>query len=140
MLTHLKRPRSFPRYAISIRQPWAELILRREKSAEFRLWRLPERYWNQWLWLHTPAVMGRKEKEAASRIFGPLTLPLGGFVGRVRFGRPLWDKTPNEGKPYIAWPCCWYWPVTGAERTSFTPARGKQRIFAVELFGDETWD
>lgn len=68
MLTHLKRPRSFPRYAISIRQPWAELILRREKSAEFRLWRLPERYWNQWLWLHTPAVMGRKEKEAAEHI------------------------------------------------------------------------
>ena len=83
---------------------------------------------------------GRKEKEAASRIFGPLTLPLGGFIGRVRFGRPLWDKTPNEGKPYIAWPCCWYWPVTGAERTAFTPAKGKQRIFAVELFGDEKWD
>lgn len=122
-----------PRQAISIRQPWAELILRREKLMEFRLWRLPEKYWHRWLWLHVPAAMNGKEKETARRIFGSLVLPLGGFVGHVRFGHPTWDYTPDEGRSYTGLPRCWCWPVMGAERTDFIPARGKLRIFTVEI-------
>lgn len=133
MLIRSRGSVSFPLWAISIRQPWAELILRREKLVELRLWRLPEKYWHQWLWLHVAAAMSGKEREIAHRIFGPAVLPLGGFVGRVRFGCPTWDSTPEEGKPYINQSCCWYWPITGAERVDFIPARGKLRIFTVEL-------
>jgi hypothetical protein len=33
-----------PTHAISIRQPWLELILRGRKTVEFRSWRAPERH------------------------------------------------------------------------------------------------
>lgn len=123
-------------WAISIRQPWAELILRREKLVEFRLWRLPKKYCHQWLWLHVAAAMSGKEREIARRIFGPFVLPLGGFVGRIRFGLPTWNYTPEEGKPYINRPCCWYWPITEVERADFIPAKGRLRIFTVEISGE----
>lgn len=133
MLTRLRSSVSFPMWAISIRQPWAELILCQEKLMEFRPWRLPEKYWHQWLWLHAAVAMSGKEIKIARRIFGSYVLPLGGFVGRVKFGCPIWDRTPEEGKPYINRSCCWHWPITGAERVDFIPAKGKLRIFTVEI-------
>ena len=49
MLIHLERPEMAPEFAISIRQPWAELILRGWKLTEYRSWRIPEKYWGEWL-------------------------------------------------------------------------------------------
>ena len=122
-----------PLRAISIRQPWAELILRKEKTVEFRSWRLPITYCHQWLWMHAPAIMAKEEREVARRIFGQVDFPLGGFVGRVRFGCPSWDYTPNEAKAYIDAMCCWHWPIMGSERIEFVAAKGRLRIFPVTV-------
>lgn len=132
MLTHLKRPIPAPEYAVSVRQPWAELLLRRQKSEEYRPWRLPEKYWNQWLYLHVSASISKKEKLVALMRCGTFDLPRGGYVGKIRFGRPYWGETLCEGQEYVRYPYCWHWPVTGVEWMPFVPAKGKMRIFKVE--------
>lgn len=132
MLIPLNLSTSTPKYAVSIRQPWAELLLRRQKSEEYRLWQLPEKYWNQWLYLHVSVSMSKAEKLAALMRCGTFDLPRGGYVGKIRFDRPYWGETPCEGQEYVRLPYCWHWPVTGIEWTPFVPAKGKLRIFKVE--------
>lgn len=132
MLIPLNLSISTPKYAVSIRQPWAELLLRRQKSEEYRLWQLPEKYWNQWLYLHVSVSMSKAEKLAALMRCGTFDLPRGGYVGKIRFGCPTREVTPIDAYEYIDWPYCWHWPVTGIEWTPFVPAKGKLRIFKVE--------
>jgi hypothetical protein len=62
---------------LSIRQPWAELILLERKKVELRRWSTRHRGWT---WLHT----GRTVDEAACRRFGMSSLFTGGFVGMFR--------------------------------------------------------
>ena len=121
-----------PEYAISVRQPWAELLLRRQKTVEYRLWPLPEMYWNKWLCLHISVGMTRKEKKDVVIFCGTSDLPRGGYAGKIRFGRPYLGKTPPEVQAYVQHHRCWYWPVTGIEWMAFTPAKGQLRIFKVK--------
>lgn len=121
-----------PKHAISVRQPWAELLLRRRKTVEYRLWRLPEKYWGEWLYLHASLTMSQNEKAAALHGVGANILLRGGYVGKIRFGRPSFDFTPIEARAYTPLPYCWHWPVIDAERISFIPAKGKTRIFKVK--------
>ena len=111
MLIHLERPEMAPEFAISIRQPWAELILRGWKLTEYRSWRIPEKYWGEWLYLHVPADMNKWERSLTRKRVGTFA--------------------PIDAYEYIDWPCCWHWPVTGAERIPFIPAKGNLRIFKV---------
>jgi hypothetical protein len=62
---------------LSIRQPWAELILLERKKVELRRW--STRY-RGWTWLHT----GKTVDEAARGRFGMPPLFSGGFVGVFR--------------------------------------------------------
>ena len=61
--------------ALSIRQPWAELILSGRKTLELRTWITDYR---GPLWLHT----GKAEDPELDRLFGLSDLPRGAFVGR----------------------------------------------------------
>ena len=131
MLIHLERPEMAPEFAISIRQPWAELILRGWKLTEYRSWRIPEKDWGEWLYLHVPADMNKWERSLTRKRVGTFAPILGGYVGCVRFGCPTREFTPIDAYEYIDWPCCWHWPVTGAERIPFIPAKGNLRIFKV---------
>ena len=132
MVIHLERPEMVTEFAISIRQPWAELILRGEKLTEYRSWRLPEDYWGMWLYLHVPATMNQWERDLTMQRLGTITPVLGGYTGRVRFDCPTKEFTPLEAAPYIQWPYCWHWPVAGVERIPFIPGKGRMRIFKVK--------
>jgi hypothetical protein len=62
--------------ALSIRQPWAELILSGNKSIELRSWTTSYR---GWLWIHAAS----KSDPALERTYGLTNLFKGGFVGGV---------------------------------------------------------
>ena len=62
---------------LSIRQPWAELVLLRLKTVELRQWSTRHRGWT---WLHT----GRIRDEVACGRFGVSCLFTGGVVGAFR--------------------------------------------------------
>ena len=123
---------SLPKHAISVRQPWAELLLRQRKTVEYRLWRLPEKYWGEWLYLHASLTMSKNETAAALCSVGTNIFFRGGYIGNIRFGRPSFDFTPVEARAYTPLPYCWHWPVIGVERMAFIPAKGKTRIFKVK--------
>jgi hypothetical protein len=62
---------------LSIRQPWAELILIERKKVELRRWSTRHRGWT---WLHT----GRTVDETTCSRFGMSSFFTGGFVGAFR--------------------------------------------------------
>jgi hypothetical protein len=62
---------------LSIRQPWAELILLQRKKVELRQWSTRHRGWT---WLHT----GRSVDETARSMFEMSSPFTGGFVGAFR--------------------------------------------------------
>lgn len=65
-----------PQFALSIKQPWVELILRGRKTIETRNWRPPVR---GPIWLHASKAV---DQNAVQRFgFAPETLPLGCLVG-----------------------------------------------------------
>jgi len=75
---------------LSIRQPWAELILLQRKKVELRRWSTRHR---GWVWLHT----GKAFNETDGERFGLSSLFTGGFVGAfllrdvVLLDAELWD-------------------------------------------------
>src|SRR5262249_34288315 len=84
---------SFP--ALSVRQPWAELIIPGRKSIEVRTW------WTEYrglLWIHASL----KKNAELDHQFGFVNLFRGGFVGRValttivRFDRERWERWRNR--------------------------------------------
>jgi hypothetical protein len=77
---------------LSIRQPWAELILLGRKKVELRRWSTRHRGWT---WLHT----GRSVDEAACGRFGMSSLFIGGYVGAFR----LRDVVDLDRERWEAW-------------------------------------
>jgi len=77
---------------LSVRQPWAELILLERKRVELRQW--PSRY-RGWTWLHT----GSTADESACSTHGLASLFRGGFVGAFR----LRDIVPLDDERWEAW-------------------------------------
>jgi activating signal cointegrator 1 len=78
---------------LSIRQPWAELILQGRKSIEVRSWSTAHR---GELWLHAGA---RTDDDAMRRLgLGSLAVPHGALVGRcelydcVEFSVDTWEQ------------------------------------------------
>ena len=77
--------------ALSIRQPWAELILSGRKTIEIRTWSTSYR---GPLWLHA----GRKEDPELQRYFKLRNLFHGGFVGQavissvLRLDKDRWER------------------------------------------------
>jgi hypothetical protein len=66
-------------YALSIRQPWAELILSGKKTLEIRSWSTDYR---GLLWVH----VGLKSDPELERAFGLTNLFRGGYIGTVVLG------------------------------------------------------
>ena len=77
---------------LSIRQPWAELIVLGRKKVELRRWSTRHR---GWVWLHT----GRTIDETASDRFELRVLFTGGFVGAFR----LRDVVHLDAELWDAW-------------------------------------
>jgi len=81
--------------ALSIRQPWAELVISGRKSIEVRTW------WAEYrgpLWIH----VGQTEDVELSKSLGLSGAFRGGFIGRVtlstiiQFDRDRWDRWRNR--------------------------------------------
>ncbi len=77
---------------LSIRQPWAELILLERKKVELRQWSTQHR---GWIWLHT----GKAFNQADCDRFGFTSLFTGGFIGAFR----LRDVVPLDIERWEAW-------------------------------------
>lgn len=119
-----------PQYAISVRQPWAELILRGDKTTEERSWQLPWQHVNRWLCLHAARTFTATEKDLALNTLGTTDLPRGANVGLIKFGWP--QKTDRPRHLNVEW--CWSWPIIAAVRGAVVPARGRLGIY------DSGWD
>jgi hypothetical protein len=113
--------------AISVRQPWAELLISGRKSIEIRSW-APE--YRGRLWLHA----GLKSDLELERRFGLQDLYRGGFVGSIQLiaivpvTQERWsqwlDKHLDSGKyrgGLVAW-------MVGAPRRFPTPVPGKGQL------------
>lgn len=86
----------YPRVALSIKQPWAELVLSRRKTVEVRRKAI---HYRGPFWLHT----GKNPDEGALPLFDlPRPLFTGGYIGIARlidskpFDRVLWSRLRPE--------------------------------------------
>jgi predicted transcriptional regulator len=120
-------------WALSIRQPWAELILQGRKTIELRTW---ETDYRGPFWLHT----GRSDELDLDRSFGPPDPPRGAFVGRIT----LEDISPIDAQRWEQWrgqhldsgryqPGLFAWHLSSAERLRQpVPAPGRLKLFKVD--------
>lgn len=118
--------------AVSIRQPWAELILQGRKTIELRSW---DTDYRGPLWLHT----GKFADPDLDRRFGISEPPRGAFVGRVI----LESISPIDAARWQTWrsehldpgqyaPGMVAWIVSSPQRlTAPIPAPGKLKLYEV---------
>jgi hypothetical protein len=130
--------RTHPIPAISIRQPWAELILEGRKRIEIRTW--SDAYRGP-LWLH----VGQRPNEDAAEYFGLKNLFTGGFVGRVT----LIDVVPLNEERWERWrsqhcvpgpppPLAFAWMLGDTRRIAQpVAAPGRLRLFTVDPATEE---
>lgn len=107
-------------HAISIRQPWAQLILSGRKPYEYRSWNIPAAYVGERLLLHASSTFGAREHDAAWMAGYRGQLPLGAYVGWVTFG---------PGVP--GGPMGFMWPVIETAKETPVPAKARLRIYSV---------
>jgi ASCH domain-containing protein len=119
--------------ALSVRQPWAELILQGRKTIELRTW---DTDYRGPLWLHT----GKAADPDLDRSFGLSDPPRGAFVGRAT----LVDISPVDAQRWERWrdqhldlgeyqPGLFAWNLSSVERLSRpVPAPGKLMLFEVD--------
>lgn len=116
--------------ALSVRQPWAELIIAGRKSIEVRNW------WTDYrglLWIHA----ARKADVELEQKFGLVHLFKGGFIGRVtltaivRFDSERWNRWREKHLSGGSMPCGAYgWVLKEPLRLKEpVPAEGALRLF-----------
>ena len=116
--------------AISIRQPWAELILRGEKQIEIRKW---DTLYRGMLYLHT----GKKPVDLKIFGFDMLDVFVGGYIGIIEletvvpFSVDTWVKWSDKHLSHDSYRAGLYaWILRNARRFVHPiPAPGKLGIF-----------
>jgi hypothetical protein len=111
-----------PVMALSIRQPWAELILAGTKDIENRVWRSAFR---GRLLIHTSSNVD--EKAMLGLRLDPGALPRGGIVGEVE----VVDCVTDHPSPWFHGP--YGLVLRNPRRLPFIPMAGRQKIFRVEV-------
>lgn len=119
--------------ALSIRQPWAELILQRRKTIELRSW---ETDYRGPFWLHA----GKSADRELVRSFGVADAPRGAFVGRVTLldivsiDAPRWERWRHQHLDSGSYqPGLFAWHLLSAERLREpVPAPGRLNLFKVD--------
>lgn len=134
-------PEAPVQYAISIRQPWAWLILHGGKDIENRSWKLPSRFIGQRVFIHAGTWFDPSEivdtfddiKDAGiilprlSVTLGDLRSLTGGIVGSCIFT----GCTRDSRSPW-AMPDQWHWQITDPRVETFRPMKGRLGFFPVE--------
>lgn len=125
-------PEIKPEYAISIRQPWAELILQGKKNTEYRVWRLGDQFVGEWLYLHAAKTITFEEKEVMQKNgLAESELIKGAYVGLIKFGKPELKETPKDLVGFFGSKECFYWPILETTRIEPIKAVGKLRVWKV---------
>jgi hypothetical protein len=111
---------------LSIRQPWAHLVVMGRKTIENRTWRTSYRgpllVHAGGRWADEPV----ERIERRHRIEIPRDLPLGGIVGIV----DLVDIVRRSNDPFFHGP--WGWVLVGARALPFRPLSGRLGLFETE--------
>lgn len=142
---------------ISIRQPWAALIVNGIKNIENRRWRLPDKYRNTTVLIHSSTKptfsISEMETEAARRGWGgvyglsPFSNLTGAIIGAVRFSGDLWSYNNPSPSPWadeakrftrdygeLHW-----WLIDKAQALLPIPAQGKLRFWQFDYPYPITW-
>jgi hypothetical protein len=133
---------------ISLWQPWAWLLVRMYKDVENRRWPLPSSYAERPVLIHAAKRRDDPSWLSANAMYQdihrapPEPLPswehleLGGIVGIVRFQHVT--LRPKE-EPSAAWhmPNQFGWVVDRAAPLPFTPLRGQQGFWSVDVTMEE---
>lgn len=116
--------------AISVRQPWAGLIVLGVKDIENRTWFTLHR---GPLLIHASKARDEEVIQRAIKALSeaghhvtPDDFPLGGIVGQV----DVIDCVQEHGSEWFDGP--WGWVLENAQRLAFRPLRGKLGLFTVE--------
>lgn len=120
--------------ALSVRQPWAELIVSGRKTIEVRSW---ANTYRGRLWIHAPQTSDVNEERA----FGFTHLHKGGYVGSVTLcatvplGRDRWEvwraKHLNRGEYR---PGLYAWLLDRPHRfQTLVPGRGQLNLFYPDI-------
>ena len=121
-----------PTLALSIRQPWAFLIVTGQKDIENRAWGTSFR---GPVWIHTGKAWGRTEKEDRLLVmeqFGlaiPLDLPLGGIVGQAE----VVDCVTASPSPWFTG--AFGFVLEHAQPVAFKACPGRLGFFPVDYVG-----
>ena len=124
---------NLPTHALSVRQPWADLILFNTKRVENRTWRIPDKWVGVPVYLHA----GKKPEPFDHYDFmyqpypASLQVRLGAILGIVTFGRAFQPKEPK--REWEIGP--WCWPITEVNFVLANPIpyRGMLGFFPVTL-------
>lgn len=114
--------------ALSVRQPWAWLVVRGTKPVENRTWSTPHR---GPLVIHASRTFDREGYAHLRMRWPSLDLPhrssyrVGGIVGRVR----LVDCVRSHDSPWFEGP--WGWVLEDPEELPFRTFRGSLGLFDV---------
>jgi hypothetical protein len=111
-----------PVLALSIRQPWVELILSGAKTVENRSWRTAYR---GRILLHSPAGVHDRAMRALG--FDDDALPRGGIVGEVE----VVDCVDDHPSVWFRGPFALV--LSNPRRLPFMAMSGRQRLFRVEV-------
>lgn len=143
---------------ISIRHPWAALIVNGVKNIENRRWRLPEKYRNCTVLVHATAnprfSLSAAHAELTQRGYSVpedvfrFTTQAGAIVGAVRFSGDLWSYNNPAPSPWadeakkftedygeLHW-----WMIDKAQALPPIPAQGKQRFWQFDYPCPITWE
>lgn len=94
-MTDIFKSPSIP--ALSVRQPWAQLLLRGVKGIEVRTWGV--RMSGFWMWIHASQTLDRWAADAFAERY-KLFLPLGCYVGTV-FVKEIIEFTPETWRELV---------------------------------------
>jgi ASCH domain len=90
-----------PEYALSIKQPWASLVLRGLKTIEIRKWNTPRR---GRIFIHTGRIADDREEgwSCVPKKRDSLTKKLGGLIGSVELVDVIRYTTAEEFRADVA--------------------------------------
>jgi len=116
--------------AISIRQPWAEMIIAHGKDVENRTWKIPAKFLNRTVLIHagkTWDVFGELRLRDFLNAGEPSPIRLGGIVGAfILYGNSQISPSRWAEKN------CIHWLIKRAWRVKFHPCPGRQGFFEID--------
>lgn len=118
--------------AVSIRQPWAELIICHGKDVENRFWRCPEKYLGKPVLIHagkTWETVGDLRYIHELKACQQKQLALGGIVGVF----VIYANVENSKSKWAEdFPGCVHWLIDRAAPVEFFPCPGRLGFFMVD--------